>query len=73
VIDESGQASKIIFNLGPGRLGDLVESIAIPEIRQQAVELASTLADRVGSQYVLAEKIVTGIGKRELVGEWAAA
>jgi uncharacterized NAD(P)/FAD-binding protein YdhS len=52
VIDARGHASETIFNLGPGRLGDLVESIAIPEIRQQAVALASTLADRMRSQYV---------------------
>ena len=73
VIDAGGHASEIIFNLGPGRLGDLIESIALPEIRQQAVELASVLTDRVRSQYVLAEKVVTGIGKRELAGEWVAA
>ena len=60
VIDASGHASEIIFNLGPGRLGDLIESIAIPEIRQQAVELASTLVDSLGRQYVLPEKTVTG-------------
>jgi uncharacterized NAD(P)/FAD-binding protein YdhS len=47
VIDSDGQASEIIFNLGPGRLGDLLESIAVPEIRQQAVELVLTLADRI--------------------------
>jgi uncharacterized NAD(P)/FAD-binding protein YdhS len=47
VIDSGGHASEIIFNLGPGRLGDLLESIAVPEIRQQAVELALTLADRI--------------------------
>ena len=47
VIDSDGHASEIIFNLGPGRLGDLLESIAVPEIRQQAVELALTLADRI--------------------------
>jgi uncharacterized NAD(P)/FAD-binding protein YdhS len=58
VIDTAGHASEIIFNLGPGRLGDLLESIAIPEIRQQAVELASTLADRTRSQHVLPGKTV---------------
>ena len=52
VIDAGGHASEIIFNLGPGRLGDLVESIAVPEIRQQAVALASALADRMRPQYV---------------------
>jgi len=73
VIDAGGHTSEIIFNLGPGRLGDLLESIAIPEIRQQAVELASTLADRMRQQYVLPEKTVTGAATRELTGEWVAA
>ena len=73
VIDASGHTSEIIFNLGPGRLGDLLESIAVPEIRQQAVELASTLADRMRQQYILPEKTVTGIATRELTGEWVAA
>ena len=52
VVDTGGRVSEIIFNLGPGRLGDLIQSIAIPEIRQQAVELASTLTDRMSSHYV---------------------
>jgi uncharacterized NAD(P)/FAD-binding protein YdhS len=47
VIDATGRASKIIFNLGPGRLGDLIESIAIPEIREQAVDIALTLRERL--------------------------
>jgi len=73
VIDASGHASEIIFNLGPGRLGDLLESIAVPEIRQQAVELASLLADRMRQQYIVPEKTVTGIATQELTGEWVAA
>jgi hydroxyacylglutathione hydrolase len=73
VIDASGQASDVIFNLGPGRLGDLIESIAIPEIRQQAVELAATLTDRMRSQSTLPEQAVTGIATQELAGEWVAA
>jgi len=73
VIDASGQASEVIFNLGPGRLGDLIESIAIPEIRHQAVELAATLADRMRSQYVLPEKAEPGMAAREPVEEWVAA
>src|SRR6201998_1201757 len=60
VIDAGGHASKIIFNLGPGRLGDLVESIAVPEIRQQAVELASTLDERVRPRFALPAKKETG-------------
>jgi hydroxyacylglutathione hydrolase len=63
----------MIFNLGPGRLGDLLESIAVPEIRQQAVELASILADRMRQQYIVPEKTVTGIATQELTGEWVAA
>jgi hydroxyacylglutathione hydrolase len=73
VIDVDGHASEIIFNLGPGRLGDLLESIAIPEIRQQAVELASTLADRIGPHDVLPENAATGVATPELTGEWVAA
>ena len=72
VIDAGGHASKIIFNLGPGRLGDLLESIAVPEIRQQAVELAATLADRMRKQSILAENTVTGTATQELTEEWAA-
>jgi hydroxyacylglutathione hydrolase len=60
VIDGAGHASEFIFNLGPGRLGDLLESIAVPEIRQQSVELAATLGDRVRSQIVFPETTVTG-------------
>jgi uncharacterized NAD(P)/FAD-binding protein YdhS len=73
VIDAGGHASEIIFNLGPGRLGDLIESIAVPEIRQQAVELASILADHIRSQSVLHEKTVTGTATPELTGGLVAA
>jgi uncharacterized NAD(P)/FAD-binding protein YdhS len=72
VIDAGGHVSEIIFNLGPGRQGDLIESIAIPEIRQQAVELALVLTDRLRPQYVLTES-VTEVATRELAGEWVAA
>ena len=72
VIDASGHASEIIFNLGPGRLGDLLESIAVPEIRRQAVELVSTLAERIRSHYALPEKRVNG-SAQESTGELVAA
>jgi hydroxyacylglutathione hydrolase len=71
VIDADGRASEIIFNLGPGRLGDLLESIAIPEIRQQAVELASTLVDHMRRRYIFPEEM-TGIAPRELLEEQVA-
>ena len=44
LIDAHGQASRVLFNLGPGRLGTLLESIAIPEVRKQAVETAALIA-----------------------------
>jgi hydroxyacylglutathione hydrolase len=72
VIDASGQASEVIFNLGPGRLGELIESIAIPEIRQQAVGLASVLADRIKPQDVR-ETMVTGTATRDLAAELVEA
>jgi hydroxyacylglutathione hydrolase len=53
VIDARGRASESIFNLGPGRLGDLLESIAVPEIREQAVDLAFVLKERVNQMQTL--------------------
>ena len=47
LIDARKEASSLLFNLGPGRLGTLLESIAIPEIRQQAVEIAAILTGRL--------------------------
>ena len=47
MIDSSGHASEILFNLGPGRLGTVIETIAIPEIRQQAYEIARVIAGRI--------------------------
>ena len=47
LIDRNGSSSETLFNLGPGRLGTLLESIAIPEIRQQAVDLAELLVARL--------------------------
>jgi uncharacterized NAD(P)/FAD-binding protein YdhS len=49
MIDANGLVSPVLFNLGPGRLGTLLESIAVPEIRQQAVQLATMLAQRIGT------------------------
>jgi uncharacterized NAD(P)/FAD-binding protein YdhS len=73
VLDAEGHASEIIFNLGPGRLGDLLESIAVPEIRQQAVELASTLAERMRSKDALPETRATAIAPWESAGELVGA
>ncbi|MEO6816447.1 MAG: FAD/NAD(P)-binding protein [Edaphobacter sp.] len=70
VIDARGRISEIIFNLGPGRLGDLLESIAVPEIREQAVDLASTLKDRLDQVRTLTTGGTLGA---ELAEEWVAA
>ncbi len=47
LLDAAGEPSTVLFNLGPARLGTLLESIAVPELRQQAVALAASLADSV--------------------------
>jgi uncharacterized NAD(P)/FAD-binding protein YdhS len=73
VIDAEGHASAMIFNLGPGRLGDLLESIAVPEIREQAVALASTIAERMRAKTLLPETIPTQIASWESAGELVGA
>lgn len=55
-IDHNGVASDRIFLLGPGRLGTLLESIAIPEIREQAVEIATILTQKLSQK-----KLATGV------------
>jgi uncharacterized NAD(P)/FAD-binding protein YdhS len=42
-----GAASSQLFTLGPPRIGELYETTAIPEIREQAQELASLLVARL--------------------------
>jgi uncharacterized NAD(P)/FAD-binding protein YdhS len=52
---EDGTASSLLFTLGPARLGTLFESIAVPELRCQAQELAALLATRM-AKIVQAER-----------------
>ena len=56
-LDADGTASSFLYNLGPGRLGTLLESIAIPEIRQQAVETAAILVGRIGKTRRIADVV----------------
>jgi uncharacterized NAD(P)/FAD-binding protein YdhS len=42
-----GAASRVLFTLGPPRIGELYETTAIPEIREQAQELARLLVARL--------------------------
>lgn len=72
VIDSAGCVSEIIFNLGPGRLGDLFESIAVPEIRQQAVDLAVTLNAHLRLREAVSAKTEKTISEVEVKGEWIA-
>jgi uncharacterized NAD(P)/FAD-binding protein YdhS len=52
---QDGRFSQVLFNVGPGRQGTLIESIAIPELREQAVALADRLAARATDRDVSAE------------------
>jgi uncharacterized NAD(P)/FAD-binding protein YdhS len=42
--DQNGNFSSVLLYVGPGRQGTLIESIAVPELRQQAADLAELLA-----------------------------
>lgn len=46
VLDAHGQASAVMFALGPMRKGQLWETTAVPEIRGQAQALGAWLSDR---------------------------
>ncbi len=50
LIDAGGVASKRIFALGPARFGTLIETTAIPEIREQAHALADWLTTAFASR-----------------------
>ena len=69
LIGANGVASDVIYNLGPGRLGDLIESIAVPEIRQQAADLAKTLNARLDT--LADQEDRAALKERE--AEWVAA
>lgn len=44
---EDGAFSDVLFTAGPARLGTLLESIAIPELRVQAADVAKTLLAKI--------------------------
>jgi hydroxyacylglutathione hydrolase len=50
LVDNLNRTSGNLFTLGPSRQGTLIESIAIPEIRDQAAQLAQTLAQALQHQ-----------------------
>jgi hydroxyacylglutathione hydrolase len=43
---QNSSYSNVLFHVGPGRQGTLLESIAVPELREQALELAELLAKK---------------------------
>lgn len=43
VLDDRGNRSSLLYTLGTPRKGDLWETIAVPELRQQALALAATV------------------------------
>jgi hydroxyacylglutathione hydrolase len=46
LIGRDGRVSDRVFTMGPLRIGTLIESVAIPEIREQAREVADRLGAR---------------------------
>jgi hydroxyacylglutathione hydrolase len=48
--NQDGSFSRVLFNVGPGRQGTLLESIAVPELCHQAVELAGLLTAQLHDQ-----------------------
>jgi uncharacterized NAD(P)/FAD-binding protein YdhS len=64
--DQDGSFSKMLFHVGPGRQGTLLESIAVPELRHQASDLAELLTGMfashtqdVTSNILLADALLT--------------
>lgn len=56
-----GGFSPVLFCVGPPRQGTLLESIAVPELRQQAVELATKLAKRFSIRSQETERSVDAV------------
>lgn len=59
LLDSRGEASEVLFTLGPLRRGELWESTAVPEIRTQAAALARELLARLGTRPGLSEADLT--------------
>jgi len=59
LLDATGEASEVLFTLGPLRRGELWESTAVPEIRTQAAALARELLARLGARPGLSEADLT--------------
>lgn len=60
LVDHAGRASPCLFTLGPPRYGDLLETIAVPDICLQAERLAGRLARPTGSSRPSSPDAATG-------------
>ena len=67
LIDSNGTASRSLYAVGPVRKGCLWETIAVPEIRQQASQLAEHLTSAFGPNML--EPNVLGAQSKETDGE----
>jgi uncharacterized NAD(P)/FAD-binding protein YdhS len=47
LVDVRGESSERVFSLGPMRRAELWETIAVPDIRVEAAELAEVLVDEL--------------------------
>jgi uncharacterized NAD(P)/FAD-binding protein YdhS len=60
LLDRDGEPSEVLSAIGPLRRGALLETSAIPEIREQAAELARTIPEAamaIEMSYLLEEAL----------------
>jgi hydroxyacylglutathione hydrolase len=69
---KSGESSELLFCVGPPRQGTLLESIAVPELRQQAAELATMLAERFSAHPESAEQDIETVERPSVSTEEVA-
>jgi hydroxyacylglutathione hydrolase len=68
--NQNGRFSNILFHVGPGRQGTLLESIAVPELRHQAADLAELLTGMFGAGE---PNVVTGTPLADALSTTSAA
>jgi uncharacterized NAD(P)/FAD-binding protein YdhS len=68
LINREGVASDFLFTIGPSRKGILWESVAVPELREQASDLASLLAARRDHSYAQTPSSAHGMQYASVMG-----
>jgi uncharacterized NAD(P)/FAD-binding protein YdhS len=71
--DANGAFSDLLFHVGPGRQGTLLESIAVPELRQQAKDMAELLSVNFAKQGSLHTFAGTDFAPGDLQGRYELA